>query len=268
MKEVPMETEKHCRVLKEVWWNGWEWICVVRDRDKFYSVVSMVLNLQILCSTENFWTRWGTDEKNSSLWLFWRVPPPPTFAYIYNSFCYFHMAVIFWEHKNYICWPCIGGRALKLLVGSLWPWWFLNADKGYCARGEVLSDGEIACCGRQNTLYLSGMLCKDESIKNFVCREMSFQCMLTIIAKIYSTNFSVKLLSKWWSKMLPVTYEVQCDSLEDILHEMLVCTYCSFRCNVWCHFLRVSGRSHFRNIFVLISYLLLYVHCCLWVTLY
>lgn len=110
------------------------------------------------------------------------------------------------------------------------------------------------------------MFYKDESVKNFVCREMSFLRMLTIIPKLYWTNFSVKLLSKWWIKMLPVTYEVPCDSLEDILHEMLVCTYCSFRCNVWCHFLRVSGRSHFRNIFVLISYILLYVYYCVWVT--
>jgi hypothetical protein len=54
---VPEETEKHCRVLKEVWWKGLEWICVVHDRDKLYSVMSMVMNLQIPCSTENFWTR-------------------------------------------------------------------------------------------------------------------------------------------------------------------------------------------------------------------
>jgi len=40
------------------------------------------------------------------------------------------------------------------------------------------------------------MLYKDESVKNFICREISIHCMLTIIAKLYSTNFSVKLLSK------------------------------------------------------------------------
>ena len=60
----------------------------------------------------------------------------------------------------------------------------------------MLSDGEIACYSRQNTHKISGMFYNDESVKIFVCREMSFQCVLTIIVKLYSANFSVKLLSK------------------------------------------------------------------------
>jgi hypothetical protein len=146
-KEVREKTAKHCMILKEV-----EWICVVYDGDTFFTVVTMIINLQIPCITENFLTRWGTKEKNLSQWLLWRMFFfIYIFAFIYNSFCYFHIAVILWEHNNYICWPCTAGRALKFLLGSWWPWWFLNSDKAYCASGEMLSDGEIACCNRQNT---------------------------------------------------------------------------------------------------------------------
>jgi hypothetical protein len=84
MEVVPEKTEKPYRVLREVWWEGLEWICVVHDRNRFYAVVTMVMNLQIPCSTENFWTRWGTNEKNSSLWLLWKrfFPPPHLLLYI------------------------------------------------------------------------------------------------------------------------------------------------------------------------------------------
>lgn len=97
MKEVPEKTEKHCRVLKEVWWEGLEWIFVLHDRDKFYAVVSMVMSLQIPSSTENFWTRQGTNKKNSSLGLLWRKVffSLPTFAYVYNSFFLFCYGIYF-----------------------------------------------------------------------------------------------------------------------------------------------------------------------------
>lgn len=68
-KEVPEKTEKHCRILKDLWWEGLEWISVVHDRDKFCAVVRMVMNLQVPWSTEIFLTRRGSNEKNLSQWL-------------------------------------------------------------------------------------------------------------------------------------------------------------------------------------------------------